>query len=262
MTMRVLKLGGSQLDRPELVEELAAALHDLDRPPILVHGGGPAVDELQARLGMKPVKVEGLRRSQPQELEAAIMALCGLVNKRLVAGLLAAGLPAVGLAGLDSGLLRVKKVEHSAADLGFVGQIVEVHPALLANLIAGGFTPVVAPISLGLDGQIYNVNADQVASALAEAVGARSLELISDVPGVVVDGAPIASLNPGQARALLESGRVNGGMVPKVAAALEAIEAGVPWARVVDLAGLASGGGTTFTLEESSEPREKGKRSR
>lgn len=232
------------IDRPGAVERLVAYIHSLDSPPILVHGGGTLVDELQRRLGMEPVKVDGLRRSHPEELEAVIMALCGPANKQLVARLLNAGLQAVGLAGVDGGLLRVRKLEHSNFDLGFVGEIVEVHTAVIDGLIDLGMTPVVAPLSLGLDGQIYNVNADQVASALARSVRSRMLDFVSNVPGVLLGGSPIKMLDTAQARSLIAEHRIDGGMVPKLWAAISAVEAGVSRARIVDLAGLSSGGGT------------------
>lgn len=193
---------------------------------------------------MEPVKFDGLRRSRAEELEAVLMALCGTVNKLLVARLLQAGVQAVGLAGVDGGLLRVKKMNHPEADLGFVGEIVDVNPAVLDGLIERGMTPVVAPLSLGPDGQIYNVNADQVAAALARSVGSGVIEFVSNVPGVLLDGVVIELLDPVQARSLIADSRVDGGMVPKLQAAVAAVESGVPQARIVDLAGLQSGGGT------------------
>lgn len=248
VSIRVMKLGGSVVDRPESVERLAAHIQSLDSPPILVHGGGSAVDSLQRRLGMEPVKVDGLRRSRADELEAALMALCGSVNKRLVAGLLRLGVQAVGLAGVDAGLLRVKKMVHPQVDLGFVGEIIEVNPGVLERLLEHGMTPAVAPLSLGPGGQIYNVNADQAASALARSVGSRTIDFVSDVPGVLLDGGVVPLLDPAQARALIAQQRVDGGMVPKLMAAVSAVEAGVPQARIVDLAGLPSKGGTLVQM--------------
>lgn len=253
ISIGVIKLGGTVIDQPGAVEKLVAYIQSLDSPPVLVHGGGALVDDLQRRLGMEPVKVDGLRRSEAEELEAVIMALCGPANKQLVARLLNAGLQAVGLAGVDGGLLRVRKLDHRNSDLGFVGEIVEVHAAVIEGLIDHGWTPVVAPLSLGPDGQIYNVNADQVASALACSVGSRMIEFVSNVPGVLLDGSPIELLDSVQARLLIAEHRVDGGMVPKLRAAISAVEAGVPLARIVDLAGLSGGGGTIVrqTVEEA-----------
>lgn len=246
------------LDQSDYLLSLATYLRTLDEPPIVVHGGGPAIDQLQRRLGMEPVKVDGLRRSRGEELEAALMALCGSVNKRLVAGLVAAGLPAVGLSGVDGGMLHVKKLEHPTTDLGFVGEIARVDTAVIENLVEAGLTAVVAPLSLGTDGQIYNVNADQVASALARATGAETLDFVSDVPGILLDNVTVPQLSPTRARSLLDDDRVNGGMVPKILAAIEAIEAGVPQVRIADLPGLREEGGTVLREEAASDGSRKG----
>lgn len=245
-SIRVLKVGGNQLDDGRFLLGLAAHLKELEAVPIVVHGGGRAIDRLQGRLGMEPVKVDGLRRSQPEELEAALMALCGAVNKRLVAALIGEGVPAVGLAGVDGGLLRVEKLDHPSVDLGYVGEIVEVQPNVLMSLVDRRMVPVVAPLSLGPAGQIFNVNADQVAAAIARSVSASSLDFVSNVPGVVLDGVALETLDPHSAQDLIAEGRINGGMVPKVRAALEAVGPEVPQARIVDLPGLAAGGGTVF----------------
>lgn len=240
--MHVIKIGGRVLDDPGLPAALAAAIARLPGPPVIVHGGGAAIAEMQARLGIEAVKVEGQRVSDAASRDLATMVLSGLTNERLVGGLVAAGLDAQGMSGVDRGLLRCVKREHPAADLGFVGRIVEVRAELLRGLLAAGVIPVLSPISLGEDGQAYNVNADDAAATLAAALGAERLDFLSDVPGVLVDGAPRASLSAEEAGALLADGTIEGGMALKVRAALAALARGVRRARIVDLAGLAEGG--------------------
>lgn len=253
--MRVLKLGGSLLEDAGSLEPLAAALRRLPGPCVLVHGGGGAVDRLQRRLGLTPEKVAGLRRTDAASLEAVVMALAGAVNKRLVAGLVAAGLPAVGLSGVDGGLVRCRKLEHPEADLGFVGQVTAVNPVPLQALLAQGLLPVVAPLSLGEDGHLYNVNADHVAGALARALRAEELVFLSDVPGVLVGGAPLARLTPAEAERLIAAGQIRDGMIPKVRTALEVLGRGVPKVRIVDPAGLAGGG--THVVAQTPVPEVK-----
>jgi acetylglutamate kinase len=203
---------------------------------------------MQARLGLKPVKVDGLRVTDAESLTVAQMVLSGLANKALVVALLAAGVEAVGLSGVDGGILRCQKKEVAGADLGFVGEIVSVRSDLLLQLTAQRIMPVVSPISLGIDGQVYNVNADEAAGAIAAALPARVLHFISNVPGVLDrNGRLIARLTPARTERLIDEGVIHGGMVPKVRAALDVIGRGVPQARIVDLAQLAQSGGTTFT---------------
>jgi acetylglutamate kinase len=189
-----------------------------------------------------------LRVTDAESLAISQMVLSGQANKHIVAALLAAGVQAVGLSGVDGGLLRCVKKQHPTVDLGFVGQIAEVRPEILKSLIEQGVTPVISPISLGLEGQVYNVNADEAAGALAAALHARVLNFISDVPAVLDQNErPIASLTTRQTEQLIEHGVIHGGMVPKVKAALAVIDQGVPSARIVNLNGFTSGSGTLFS---------------
>lgn len=244
--MRVIKIGGNELGHQGFIARLAQTLAAMQGPQVIVHGGGKAVDQIQRLLGSEPTKVDGLRVTDEPALQAALMVLCGLVSKRLAAALNAAGVRALGLSGLDAGLIRVRKLAHPTADLGFVGQITTVQPEPLQALLQGGITPLVAPLCLGPAGQIYNVNADQVAGALAAALGAESLDFLSDVPGVMVAGQPLPSLDPAQAQALIDAGAITAGMLPKVRAAFYALQQGVPRVRLLDLSGLQHGGGTSF----------------
>ena len=258
--MQVIKIGGNELEYAAFVRGLVAAVADLEDPAVLVHGGGRAIATWQRRLGMEPVKVEGLRVTDANALAVAEMVLSGQVNKRLVAALLGGGVQAVGLSGVDGGLLRCRRKHHPTVDLGFVGEIVAVNDGFLRGLLAQGLTPVVSPISLGAEApgtqapgagapgesQIYNVNADEAAGAIAAAMGAETLTFLSNVPGVLDgEGRLLPALTAADTEALIGQGVIAGGMVPKVRAALAVVARGVPRARIVDLAGL-SGGGTVF----------------
>jgi acetylglutamate kinase len=256
----VLKIGGSELDRPGFVDDLVATLAALRTRYALavVHGGGKAIARLQERLCLEPRFVDGLRVTDDESLDVAEMVLSGWVNKRLVARLVHAGIPALGISGVDGGLFRVAKMNHHIHDLGWVGHITETHADHVSVLMDGGVLPVVSPISLGVDGHTYNVNADHAAAALACALGARELAFVSNVPGVLVEGGDdgetgglpcVSALTSAQVEALVERGEIHGGMIPKVRSALSALEKGVACVRITDLAGLTADGGTCFLSE-------------
>ena len=248
--MRVIKIGGSNLEKPGFSEEMARTISAIPGEVVLVHGGGKEIDELQIRLGIEPMKVDGMRVTDAETLHAAMMILCGLVNKQIVAVLVDEGLEAIGLCGVDAGLIRVQRASGFEVDLGFVGEIVSVRDGLLRKLLDQGITPVISPISLGLDGQIYNVNSDQVASAVASAVGAQSLDFVTDVPGILRTGSVQPNMTIGDAERLIESKEIREGMIPKVHAGVDALSKGVPNVRFVNLPGLVSGSGTTLTTKE------------
>ena len=178
-SVRLLKIGGRQLDDPEFLSELVGTLAAERTPQAIVHGGGRAITELQQRLGIEPAHVDGLRITDAESLAVVEMVLCGKINKRLVAALLSAGVDALGLSGVDRGLLRCQRKVYPAAELGYVGEIVEVRAEVICNLLRDGVTPVIAPISLGTDGQRYNVNADEAAAVLATALPVEELLFLS-----------------------------------------------------------------------------------
>jgi acetylglutamate kinase len=242
--MHVLKIGGSELASPVFASALAQVIAGFSAPPILVHGGGKEIAELQAKLGLAVAKVEGLRVTDARSLAVAEMVLSGRVNKRLVRHLLAAGVDAIGLSGVDGGLLRCAKKLPSGADFGFVGEITSVRAGVVTGLREMGFAVVISPISLGPDGEAYNVNADEAASAVARAIKAEMLDFVSNVPGVMRDGQVIDELTVAQCEALIAQGVVREGMIPKLRAAAAAVQQGVPQARIVDLTGLVAGTGT------------------
>ena len=246
---RVIKIGGNEMNVAGFLDELAAQVAGVTaaEPVVLVHGGGQEIAALQTQLGLEPVKVDGLRVTDAASLDVAEMVLSGRTNKQIVRALLAAGLDAVGLSGVDGRLLTARKKEHPTADLGLVGEVTAVRAHLLQRLLQVGLIPVISPISLGNDGQTYNVNADEAATAIAAALGAETLDFVSNVPGVLAGGELVRHLSPDEAEALIADGTIAGGMIPKVRAALDALARGVAQVRIVDLAGLRGGGGTVFS---------------
>ncbi|HRQ40947.1 MAG TPA: acetylglutamate kinase [Chloroflexota bacterium] len=251
--MQVIKVGGNELDDPAFLAGLAQNVKQMQETTgetaVVVHGGGKAIADLQGRLGIMPQKVEGLRVTDAESLRVAEMVLSGLSNKLIVRALLAAGVTAVGLSGVDGGLLHCRKKQHPTADLGFVGEIVEVNVGLIQQLVGGGFTAVISPISLGPDGQAYNVNADEAAAAVAQALGATMLNFVSNVPGVLQNRAILPHLTIAQTEQLITDGVITDGMIPKVRAACTAVTQGIPQARIVNLDGLVGGGGTVIGEE-------------
>ena len=240
--MRVMKIGGSLLDGDSGGAGMAAlvsAVAALESPPVIVHGGGKEIARLQAKLGLQTETVEGLRVTDRASMEVVRMVLSGTVNGRLVEALVVGGVDAQGMSGADRGLLRCRKLTLAKEDLGYVGEITSVRADVLLSLVDAGVVPVVSPVSLGEDGEAYNVNADSAAAAIASALGALQLDLVSDVPGVLVEDTTIAELQPDAVERLIDEGTIAGGMVPKVRAALDAVALGVERVRIVDLSGLA-----------------------
>ncbi len=252
----VAKAGGSELARPGFAEAFAEAVRDLAggpaprRPVIVVHGGGREIDAMLDRLGLGTSWVDGQRVTDGPVLEVVEMMLSGSLNKRLTRALLAAGLDALGLSGVDRRLLTV---EPWPGALGRVGRVIAVRTEVLLDLCRDGVVPVVSPVSLGPDGP-YNVNADHAAAAVAAAVGAARLVLLTDVPGVLAGGRVLGTLSAPEAARLAASGTVSGGMRPKVEAALAALAMGVAEVAITDLAGLAAGGGTAFAAACEDAP--------
>ncbi len=245
----VLKIGGNQIDDDQFLAGLAGAVSELVRsqPVVLVHGGGKEIGDLHERLGVSFTKIAGLRVTTPESMQLVEMVLNGSVNTRLVRLLVNAGVPAVGLSGVDFGLLKVRRMQVDGVDgqdLGLVGEVQSVNAGPLLALLAAGLTPVISPVSLGEDGLAYNVNADQAATAVARGLGSPRLVFVTNVPGVQVAGRTARSLTVQQTEELIAEGVVSGGMIPKVRAASDAARSGVHQAVITDLAGLAQDGGT------------------
>ena len=223
--LTVVKVGGAVAGAPTELAALASAVAALPGARVIVHGGGPEITTWQQRLGLPVEWKDGLRVTTPEAMKVTAMVLSGWVNKRVVAALIDAGEAAVGLSGEDGGLLRALRREGGA--LGEVGEIAGVDPRPVRALLEGGMLPVVSPVSRGPGGLPLNVNADEAAIALAVALAADRLLLVSDVPGVLVDGAPISRITAAGAADLLEREVVQGGMAVKVRQALDAARAGV-----------------------------------
>lgn len=233
LAVRVVKIGGNELDRPTWVAECARALNAAG-PVVVVHGGGQAVSAWSRRLGLPVEQRDGLRVTTPEIAEVVEMVLSGPMNRLLVSALRVAGLDAIGLSGVDGGLLTAQALP---GELGEVGEIVNVRASLLQSLLLAGLTPVVAPVapSLTVPVRPLNVNADQAAAAIAGAMGAQELLFVSDVPGVSVDGVPQPTLAAAEIEPMIELGVASGGMAAKLRAAAHALGAGVRAVRIGDL---------------------------
>lgn len=228
----VVKIGGSTLGANDTSLADCAQQHADGRPIILVHGGGAAVSEWLTRIDVAVEFVEGLRKTTAEARAVVVAVLAGLINTQLVQELTARGAPAVGLTGVDGGMIRSAVNERG---LGYVGEAPICDPTLLRSLLAAALLPVVAPIGVTPDGQeLLNINADAAAGAIAEAVEAEALVFLTDVPGILdVEGRVVAMLDGGRIAALREQGVISGGMLPKVEACLRAAQAGAR-ARIVD----------------------------
>lgn len=238
----VVKYGGAVMDAARSLGGLASSfaedislLQSAGITPVVVHGGGPQVTNLSERLGIETTFVDGLRVTDAATLDVATMVLAGKLNTDVVASLVTGGVPAVGLSGVDGGLLLARK--HTGPDLGFVGEVVHVNAGVLRTLTAERFVPVVASIAVDeTTGQAYNVNADVVASQLAIELDAEKLVFINDVPGVIgPTGDLLSELSAAQCLELLDQpGAVSGGMIPKLESAVAALRAGVGRVHLVD----------------------------
>ncbi len=244
----VVKVSGSELDDPAYLQNFAQAIHALNAPTVIVHGGGAEISSLQKSLDIQPQYLNGVRITDAQSLRLVEMVLCGTVNKRVVRALLAAGLDALGISGVDRGLVRARKMPNPTRDMGFTGEVAAVRAEVLTRLLDEGITPVVAPVCLGEDSS-YNVNADHVAGAIAAAISASRTVFLTNVSGVLVGGQVAATLTRAEVNALIDDGTIFAGMIPKVQTALHALTMGVQQAVITDLAGLQAGGGTVFRAE-------------
>ncbi len=202
--------------------------------PIVVHGGGPQIGQMLQRLGIKSSFVNGLRVTDQATLEVVEMVLSGTINKQLAAEINAAGGRAVGISGKDGGLIRAKKLTRNG-ELGFVGEPEAIDGRVLDTFRQSDIIPVIAPLGVGADGATYNINADTVAGAVAAAVKAARFLLLTDVPGVLdAKEQLMPELTAAEARSLIASGIVSGGMTPKVETCLDAVAGGVEAAVIVD----------------------------
>ncbi len=236
---RVLKIGGRPQADPTLASLIAESWDALSAAMVLVHGGGDDVSALQASMGIAAQFVDGRRVTTAQDLELVRMALSGTANKRLVSALVREGVRAVGLSGEDASLIAATPID--SVRLGHVGAPQRINSSLLLHLIDGGYLPVVSPVSRNIGhelGPALNVNADDAAAAIAIAIEATELLIVSDVPGVLVDNEAAETLTAAEAQGLLHDGLASGGMRAKLTAAMAALQGGVPRVRIADLRGI------------------------
>ncbi|MDX2209310.1 MAG: acetylglutamate kinase [Sphingopyxis sp.] len=242
----VVKYGGHAMGNPERQRDFAedvVLLRAVGINPVVVHGGGPQIGKMLARLGVESQFVGGLRVTDAETASVAEMVL-GAINKDIVSWIAEAGGRAVGLSGKDAGLVIAEKVGRDAnpqigverhVDLGFVGEPARVDRRVIDTLIAADIIPVIAPIGIGSDGHTYNINADTMAGAVAAALGAARLFLLTDVAGVLDKaGALLTDLDPPRIAELMADGTISGGMIPKLDTCTAAVEGGVDAAVILD----------------------------
>ncbi|WP_100266497.1 acetylglutamate kinase [Mariprofundus ferrinatatus] len=245
----VIKYGGHAMVDEQLKASFAAditLLKQVGINPVIVHGGGPQIGQLLKKIGKEAKFIEGMRVTDSETMDIVEMVLAGLVNKEIVANINKAGGKAVGLSGKDGGLICARKMqmERNAPeldvpeiiDLGHVGKVHSINTAILELLDRDRFIPVIAPVGYHKsEGHSYNINADLVAGAIAEALGAAKLILLTDVPGVLNrEKELISKLSASETNGLIEDGTIAGGMIPKVQCCLDAVASGVGQAHIID----------------------------
>ena len=244
----VIKFGGNAMGNAELARLFArdvVLLRQVGINPVVVHGGGPQIGSMLERLKIKSQFVDGLRITDKETVEVVEMVLSGTINKQIVSAINEVGGFAVGLSGKDGNLIRAEKLRRTRRDpdsnierildLGLVGEPTRVNPHILDYFDETDITPVIAPIGAGPNGETLNINADTAAGAIASAVTARRLLMLTDVEGVIdKKGSLISEMTAGEARDNIADGTIHGGMIPKIGTCLEAIENGVDGAVVID----------------------------
>jgi len=243
----VIKYGGAAMaaaDLKDAVMQDIALMKYVGMHPIVVHGGGPEVSQMARKMGIEPQFVDGLRVTDAATMTIAQMVLVGKTNREIVTHLCAHGVKAVGLSGQDAGLIRAVRHLHRSAetgemvDLGFVGDVAAVDTEVLTTLTTAGFVPVIAPIGAGPGGQPYNINADTVAGAIAAALKAEKLVLLTDVEGVRADkddpSSVMSRVTAQEVHAWIARGKLEGGMIPKLQCCLTALEGGVNRVHIID----------------------------
>jgi len=246
----VIKYGGNAMISPELKKAVmldVILLKYVGLNPVLVHGGGPEINEMMRRVGKEPEFVGGLRVTDAETMEIVQMVLVGKVNQEIVSLINQYGGKAVGLSGKDGNLIVARRRppqkvqadgETSVVDLGYVGDVESVNPEIIQILSQEGYIPVISSIGVGLDGESYNINADVVAGEIAAALKADKLIMLTDVEGIFADpsdpGSLISTLETEAARSLIAQGVISRGMIPKVEACIKAVESGVTRTHIID----------------------------
>ena len=236
----VVKYGGSAMVDENLKRQViqdVVLLKLVGFKPIIVHGGGKEISRWVGKVGMEPRFVNGLRVTDKDTMEVAEMVL-GKVNKELVTLVESLGVKAVGISGKDGGLLKVEKKYSNGEDIGFVGEITEVNPQILYDLLEKDFLPIICPVGMDAEYNSYNINADDAACAIAKAVHAEKLAFLTDIEGVYLDpndpSTLLSKLFVKEAKELIDNGNVGGGMIPKLQNCIDAIEEGVSRVHILD----------------------------
>ncbi|MHB1229723.1 MAG: acetylglutamate kinase [Halothiobacillus sp.] len=244
----VIKFGGNAMIDEALQDAFArdiVLLKQVGLNPVVVHGGGPQINQMLEKLGKQGEFIQGMRVTDRETMDVVQMVLGGLVNKDIVALINRHGGRAVGLTGRDAGLVRARKLtlSHKTAemqvpemiDLGHVGEVASIDPSILKVLEKKDFIPVIAPIGVGEDGEAYNINADVVASKIAQILGAEKLLLLTNTPGVLdKEGKLLTGLSARDVETLIDNGTIYGGMLPKIDFALDAVRGGVKTVQIID----------------------------
>jgi acetylglutamate kinase len=239
----VIKFGGNAMVDENLKSSFAqdiVLLKQVGVNPVIVHGGGPQIGKLLEQIGKKSRFIEGMRVTDNETMDVVEMVLGGQVNKQIVSLINRHGGRAVGLTGKDGGMISARKMklaggDNEANDLGQVGEVESIDPAVVQMLDDDDFIPVIAPIGVGADGSSYNINADLVAGELARVLGAEKLLLLTNTPGVLdPDGNLLTGLSADDTEQLIADGVIHGGMLPKVRCALDAVKSGVRTSQIID----------------------------
>ena len=236
----VVKYGGSAMVDENLKKSVISdvtLLKLVGFKPIIVHGGGKEISKWVGKVGKEPEFINGLRVTDEETMEIAEMVL-GRVNKSLVSMVESLGVKAIGISGKDGGLLKVKKKYSDGKDIGYVGEISEVDPQILFDMMEKDFLPIICPVGLDDEFNTYNINADDVACAVARAVGANKLAFLTDIEGLYRDfndkSSLISEIKVSEAKELIAGGTIGGGMLPKLSNCIDAIEAGVSRVHIID----------------------------
>ncbi len=244
----VIKFGGSAMGSPDNIRKFAedvVLLKQVGINPVIVHGGGPQIGEMLKKLNIKTSFIDGLRVTDAETVDVVEMVLCGSINKNIVKEINRAGGMAIGLSGKDGNLIKAKKLTRTKKDpdsniekilnLGFVGEPTFVNPEVLAAFENSDVIPVIAPIGIGENGETYNINADTAAGAIASALHAAKLIILSDVDGVMLpNGELVSHLNVSTAKKLIADGVITGGMIPKIETCMQALENEVEYAHILN----------------------------
>jgi acetylglutamate kinase len=244
----VIKYGGSAMGDKALSETFArdvVMLKQVGINPIIVHGGGPQISSMLEKLKIQSSFIDGLRVTDHATVEIVEMVLCGSINKQIVTDIMAAGGTAIGLSGKDGGLISARRLRRTKSDpdsnieqildLGFVGEPTDINPEALVLFEESDIIPVIAPIGRGANGETYNINADSVAGAIASAIAAHKLIMLTDVPGVLdKDGELISEITVAQAQKLMKNKTITGGMIPKIETCIKAVTNHTEAAHILD----------------------------